>query len=346
MIKFKKGNLLEAKAEALVNTVNCVGIMGKGVALQFKQAFPKNFDEYAKVCQKGELRIGRMFVHKRDEMFYPKYIINFPTKRHWKGRSRLEDLELGLKDLTKKVLELKIKSIAIPPLGSGLGGLNWEDVKERIVKAFKKLPDVEVLMYEPRGAPKPDKIRISTSRPEMTRGRALLIRLLEIYRNQGYRHTLLEIQKLMFFLQEAGEKLKLRFIHQKYGPYADNLNHVLQRIDGHFIRGYGDRSGRSEIYLFKEAIDEAKTFLEKDKNANERLELVSRLIQGFETPYGMELLATVYWVANEFPQAAKDQDIAIKKIQDWSFRKKFKMKPQHIKKAWERLRSEKWLKAA
>ncbi|MDF1590416.1 MAG: macro domain-containing protein [Desulfobacterales bacterium] len=346
MIKLSEGNLLEAKAEALVNTVNCVGIMGKGIALQFKQAYPKNFEEYAKACKIGQIRIGRMFVHKRNEMFYPKYIINFPTKRHWKGGSRIEDIELGLKDLTKKVIELKIKSIAIPPLGSGLGGLNWRDVKKRINEAFEDIPNVEILLYEPKGAPKADEIRISTSRPSMTKGRALLIRLLEVYKSQGYRHTLLEIQKLMYFLQKAGEDLKLRFMRKKYGPYAENLHHVLQRIDGHFIRGYGDRSGGSEIYLLQGAVEEARSSLEEDKEAKERLEAVARLIRGFETPYGMELLSTVHWIAIEYPEAAKDPEIAVRKIQDWSSRKKLKMKPQHIKKAWERLKEEKWLSAA
>jgi len=346
MIKSTTGNLLEAKADALVNTVNCVGVMGKGIALQFKQAFPDNYQEYEKACKTGQVRIGQMFVHKRNDMFYPKFIINFPTKRHWKTKSRLEDIESGLKDLIERIKQLNIKSIAVPPLGSGLGGLDWKDVKRLIVRAFDELPDTEVLLYEPKGAPKPDEITISTSKPNMTRGRALLIRLLELYQSQGYRHTLLEIQKLMYFLQNAGENLKLKFKRDKFGPYAENLHHVLQRIDGHFIRGYGDRSGGSEIYLLRGASEEAKSSIEKDEEAIKRLESVKNLIKGFETPYGMELLSTVHWIANEFPEAAKDPEIVVEKVQQWSMRKKFKMKPQHIKKAWQRLKEERWLKAA
>lgn len=346
MIKSTTGNLLEAKAEALVNTVNCVGVMGKGIALQFKQAYPDNYKEYEKACKKDQVRIGRMFVHKRNEMFYPKYIINFPTKRHWKNKSRLEDIELGLKDLIKQVKELNIKSIAVPPLGSGLGGLDWKDVRLRIVRTFDKLPDTEVLLYEPKGAPKADQIPISTPKPTMTRGRALLIRLLELYQSQGYRHTLLEIQKLMYFLQSAGENLKLKFKRDKYGPYAENLHHVLQRIDGHFIRGYGDRSGGAEIYLLKGASEEAKSSIEEDEEAAHRLESVKKLIKGFETPYGMELLSTVHWIAQEFPEAAGSPEFVMDKVQKWSRRKKFRMKPQHIKKAWQRLKEEHWLKAA
>jgi O-acetyl-ADP-ribose deacetylase (regulator of RNase III) len=346
MIHLVSGNLLEAETEALVNTVNCVGVMGKGIALQFKQAFPDNFKDYARACDKGKVRMGRMFVYRTDRMFHPKYIINFPTKRHWKAKSSLEDIESGLKDLMRVVKDLGIKSIAVPPLGSGLGGLNWEEVKRRIIDSFDGVLDVDVLLYEPKGAPKSDKIPIATSKPRMTRGRALLIRLLDIYRSQGYRHNLLEIQKLMYFLQEAGEKLRLKFKKHNYGPYAENLHHVLQRIDGHYIRGYGDRSGKSEVYLLEGAIKEADSFLKNDEDARKRLDSVARLIKGFETPYGMELLSTVYWVAKKSPEVAEDSDLVIRKVQKWSPRKKFRMRPQHINKALNRLKQEKWLKAA
>jgi O-acetyl-ADP-ribose deacetylase (regulator of RNase III) len=164
MIHLVFGNLLEANTEALVNAVNCVGVMGKGIALQFKQAFPENFKDYARACDKGKVRIGKMFVHTTDRMFHPKYIINFPTKRHWKGKSLLDDIELGLNDLVKVIKDLDIKSIAVPPLGSGLGGLDWEEVKRRIIGVFDDIPDVEVLLYEPKGAPESDKMPIATSK--------------------------------------------------------------------------------------------------------------------------------------------------------------------------------------
>jgi O-acetyl-ADP-ribose deacetylase (regulator of RNase III) len=346
MITLKQGNLLEAKVEALVNTVNCVGIMGKGIALQFKQAFPANYDAYARACRQGEVRIGRMFVYETGDMFYPKYIINFPTKRHWKAKSRIEDIELGLIDLIKVIRKHEINSIAVPPLGSGLGGLVWEEVKKRIKRAFEEVPQVEVWLYEPKGSPKSDQIPIRTEKPKMTRARALLIRLLDIYRKQGYRHSLLEIQKLTYFLQTAGENLRLNFDRRHYGPYAENLNHVLQKLDGHYIRGYGDRSGKSEIYLLEGAIEEAQKFLERDEDANARLEKIAEVIQGFETPYGMELLSTVLWIANETPNVREDALEAVEKVQEWSVRKKFKMQPQHIQKAWDRLRKADWLKAA
>ena len=344
MITLTKGNLLESNAEAFVNTVNCVGIMGKGIALQFKKAFPDNYEAYARACKKGEVRIGRMFVYETNQMFNPKYIVNFPTKRHWKSKSKLEDISKGLDDFVRQVKKLVIKSVAIPPLGSGLGGLDWSQVKYLIESAFEAIPDVEVQLYEPYRSPEADKILIKTKKPNMTKGRALLIKALELYRSQGYRHTLLEIQKLMFFLQEAGEKLRLNFQADQFGPYADNLHHVLQHMDGHYIRGYGDRVSRHEIYLIGDAIREASTFLSQDKESEQRFECLARLIRGFETPYGMELLATVYWVVKENPDTAEDADKVIEKVSNWNERKKRLMKPNHIKKAWERLKSESWLK--
>jgi O-acetyl-ADP-ribose deacetylase (regulator of RNase III) len=149
MIESAKGNLLEADAEALVNTVNCVGYMGKGIALQFKRAFPANFKEYEAVCKAGQLRPGCMLIHNNGALVNPRYIVNFPTKRHWRDSSRLEDVVAGLQTLVADVQRLGIRSIAIPPLGCGLGGLAWCEVKPLIIEAFTALPDVRVLLYEP-----------------------------------------------------------------------------------------------------------------------------------------------------------------------------------------------------
>src|ERR1700726_196399 len=153
MIDFKTGDLFSEPAEALVNTVNCVGIMGRGVALQFKRAFPENFAAYRTACRRGEVQPGKMFVFETRNLTPPRYIINFPTKRHWRGKSRMEDIESGLKALVEEIRTRGIRSIAIPPLGSGLGGLNWGDVRPRIVATLDKLDDVNVIVYEPNSAP-------------------------------------------------------------------------------------------------------------------------------------------------------------------------------------------------
>ena len=151
MIELTHGNLLEANVEALVNTVNCVGVMGKGIALQFKQAFPDNYSYYAKSCKSGRMQPGRVLIYKTDSIFNPKYIINFPTKRHWKGKSKMTDIDSGLTDLKSQIQLLGIRTIAIPPLGAGLGGLNWSEVKDRIESTFADLTDIQVLLYEPKG---------------------------------------------------------------------------------------------------------------------------------------------------------------------------------------------------
>src|SRR3989442_11662912 len=149
MIEYKKGDILQEDVEALVNTVNCVGIMGRGIALQFKNAYPENFEAYELACRREEVQPGRMFIFETGQLTNPKYIVNFPTKRHWRGKSRMEDIDAGLRSLAAVVRERSIRSIAIPPLGSGLGGLKWGDVRPHIEAAFRDLDDVRVIVFEP-----------------------------------------------------------------------------------------------------------------------------------------------------------------------------------------------------
>src|SRR5215510_9661131 len=238
------GNLLDADVDALVNTVNTVGVMGKGVALQFKNAFPENYEAYRRAAEDEAIRLGRMFVFDIGKLTRPRFIINFPTKQHWKSRSRLEDIESGLVDLVRVIRELDIKSVAVPPLGCGNGGLDWEDVRPRIETALAPLEDVRTLLYAPSGAPAASGMKVATKRPRMTLGRAALLELLERYIEPGFGASVLEIQKLLYFMQIGGEPLRLNFAKGMYGPYAENVNHVLQAIEGHYLRGYGDRSLR------------------------------------------------------------------------------------------------------
>ena len=342
MIEYQQGNLLETQADALVNTVNCVGIMGKGIALQFKQAFPENFKQYERACKSNQVQAGRMFVFATDSLFPPKYLINFPTKKHWKGKSKIADIQSGLTDLVNEIQKLDITSIAIPPLGCGNGGLNWLEVKPLIESAFVQLPDVRVIIFEPAGAPVADSMIVSSKTPNMTRARALFIRLLELYGIIGYELTKLEIQKLAYFLQEAGEPMKLAYENHLYGPYANNLNHVLKHIEGHFIRGYGDGTGKGQIYVLPQGREAAIAFLANEPDALKCLEKVSSLIQGFETPYGLEMLSTVHWIATKYDQPAQDTEQAITLFQEWSPRKKKIFKPEHIRVAWNQLKTQNW----
>ena len=337
MITLTSGNILEADAEAIVNTVNCVGVMGKGIALQFKQRYPANFKFYYRACKEGDMRPGRMLVFATGMIMNPKYIINFPTKRHWKGKARIEDIKSGLAALIGEVERLGITSIAVPPLGCGNGGLDWSDVRPIIADAFTGVPSVRTIMYAPHGAPAPDAMRIETEKPRMTMARAAYVKLIQQYGIPGYRLTMLEIQKLAYFLQIAGVDLKLDFQKHRYGPYSETLHFPLQRMEGHFIRGYGDRSRDARIYVLPGADLEADAFLADHSETADHIDKVGRLIEGFETPYGMELLATVHWVAKD------DPDSAVAAVHKWSVRKRKLFKPRHIHLAWNQIRSEGWI---
>jgi O-acetyl-ADP-ribose deacetylase (regulator of RNase III) len=347
MIRTVQGNLLDANVEALVNTVNTVGVMGRGVALQFKLAFPENYEVYRRACERGEVRIGQVLTYDLRRLQNPRYIINFPTKEHWRGKSRLAYIDAGLVDLVREIRERRIESIALPPLGAGLGGLKWTDVFPRIEHALADLPNVEVLVYEPAGAPTAETL-VSTPRPTMTPGRAALVALMGRYRStlmdEGV--TLLEIHKLMYFLQEAGEPLRLQYVKGLYGPYSTNLHHVLERLEGHYIRGYGDgRENPGKVIEYDEnVLREAESFVQHRTDTRARFERIERLIDGFDTPYGLELLASVQWIAmNEDPAARRDATAATSQVHAWSDRKRALFRSSHVHAAWDRLKAEGWL---
>jgi len=346
MIEFKQGNLLEENAEALVNTVNCVGVMGKGIALEFKQAYPENFRHYHKACKAGEVKPGQMFTVAISSLLNPRYIINFPTKRHWKGKSKIEDIKSGMVALVREVQQLAITSIAVPPLGCGNGGLDWSKVKPLLESAFVQLPNVRVIIFEPAGITASEKVLIAAEKPCMTRGRALIIHLLEAYGTSGYKLTKLEIQKLAYFLQEAGENLKLAYVKNLYGPYANSLNRVLNHIEGYYIQGYSDSTDEAEsigIHVLPEGKEASQVFLEKEPDTQNSLKRVMDLMAGFETPYGMELLATVHWVAIKEINPAQDSEQAITLVHKWSNSKHNLIYSEHISKAWQRLYEQNWL---
>lgn len=350
MIELTRGDVLAADVEAVVNTVNTQGIMGKGVALQFRKAYPENYDAYRRACEAGQIQPGRMFVFDRQSLTNPRYVINFPTKRHWRSKSRMEDIEAGLVALVEEVRRLGVRSVAVPPLGCGLGGLAWPQVQRRMREAFERLPEVQWRVYEPAGSPEAKAIRNRTPRPRLTKGRAAVIGLIDRYLVPGFDYpiSLLEIQKLVYFLTEAGEELnQVRFVKHHYGPYADVLRHVLERMDGHFIAGYGDGKNAPDtpIELLTEAAREARRFLEQHADTRARFDRVAELIEGFETPFGMELLATVHWVAAR-EGAVGNPDAAFEAVQKWSTRKASLMRRDHVVAAWQRLEELGWLRRA
>lgn len=343
MVEYVTGNLLQADAEALVNTVNTEGVMGKGVALQFKRAFPDNYRAYRAACEAGQVKLGRVFVFDSGRMGHPRYIINFPTKGHWRSRSRLADIETGLEDLRRVIGELQIESIAVPPLGCGLGGLRWEDVRPRIEAALSTLP-VRALVYEPHGAPIPEEMPERRERPRMTAFRATLVWLLSRYLAPGESASPLEVQKLLYFMQAAGEPLGLKFEKQRYGPYADAARHAVTHIEGHYLTGFGDGTGAGDVHPLPGAVEDAEAFLGDHPETRERYERVAELLDGFETPYGLELLATTHWVATH--EHATTSSSAAEHVRAWSQRKQYLFTDEHIAVAWERLDAGGWLAGA
>jgi len=345
MIEFRTGDVLKADAEALVNTVNCVGVMGRGVALQFKEAFPANFKAYEAACKREEVRPGQMFVFDTGRMVNPRYIINFPTKRHWRGKSRIEDIESGLVALVEEIRSRNIHSIAIPPLGAGLGGLNWPDVRRLIEHALARLTDVSVTVFEPNGAP--IERNISTKAPNMTAGKAALVGLMDRYLGGLLDPfvTLLEVHKLMYFMQEAGQHLQLRYKKAPYGPYAENLRHVLHQVEGHFVSGYADGGDAPDkrLQLVPGAIDDANAVLAHENETRTRFDRVSKLVEGFETPFGLELLATVHWVVTREDAATAEEALA--KVYAWGDHKK-RFTRRQVELAFATLEKNGWLSRA
>lgn len=305
MLTFKKGNLLESKAEALVNTVNTVGVMGKGVALMFKEAFPDNFQAYRAACKKGEVRTGEMFVFERKDFIGPRWIINFPTKQQWWGRSKMEWIEEGLLDLKRVIIEKRIESIAIPPLGSGNGGLNWNAVAERIISSLGEMSSVEVMVYEP--TPTYQNVAKRKGIEGLTPARALIAEIIRRYGALGFECSLLEAHKLAYLLEyyiaerTADNPLNLNFSPNRFGPYADRLRHLLDDLDGSYLhcdKRLGDAEALDAIWFDKRRTEQIELFIKTGDTQKyaDALDVTTKIIEGFQSPLGLELLATVHWL--------------------------------------------------
>lgn len=347
MIKLFHGNLLQAPAQALVNTVNTQGVMGKGIALQFKQAYPQMFRAYEAACANREVKLGRMHVFDLGGLDGgPRWIINFPTKGHWRARSRVSDIEAGLRDLRRLVGELGIESIAVPPLGCGHGGLDWAEIRPLIERELSEMTDVEVLLYAPAGAPKPIAMPNRTQRPNMTLGQAVVLALMNRYLTALLDPwvTLLELHKLLYFTQEAGVDLRLQYDANIYGPYAKNLRQLLIRMESHYVSGYGDGEDapKKPLELLPGAYEAARIFLLDKHDVQDRMAKAIKLMEGYEDPFGLELLSSVHWIMRSAPGAADDPQLAVQAVHNWNKRKRQLFKPEHIRKAWQRIRDRCW----
>jgi len=306
MMNFVQGNLFDAPVDALVNTVNTVGVMGKGIALMFKEAFPANFRAYEAACKDKSIHVGHVFVTENSAFKGPRWIINFPTKKHWRQPSRIEWIEAGLDDLRSFIEANQIRSIALPPLGAGNGGLDWKDVKERIIERLGNLQNVDVWVYEPTD--KYQNVAKRTGVEKLTPARALIAEMIRRYWVLGIECTYLEVQKLGWFLERAyadlriaPDPLDLQFQADKYGPYSDRLRHLLDGLDGTYLhcnKRLSDAGPSDTIWFDEERRKYIDLYLQQVESAplREALDYAAQRIDGFQSPLGMELLATVDWL--------------------------------------------------
>lgn len=343
MIRYTTGNLLQANVEALVNTVNTVGVMGKGIALQFKEKFPENYTLYKQAAAEKKIDTGKMFIVPTNRMDGVKWIINFPTKKHWRHPSKLAYVEEGLDDLIEQIRKSDIKSIALPPLGCGNGGLDWNIVKPIIAEKLSVLTDVDIVVYEPSENAYENKEEKTKAKPKLTPTRAIILYLMNSYSQLQYSLTVLETQKLVYFLSRLGDEdaRKIEFQKHIYGPYAPKLNHVLYDIDGFYISGmkYKDVKTFDELHILNTPYKEVDEFIytHSTDSQKHRVKTLLSLIEGFETPLSMELLATVDYVINNEVTDKKNLSEIIERVHNWNERKKRIMSSEFIKVAFDRL---------
>lgn len=331
-MKYITGNLLESKTEALVNTVNTVGVMGKGIALQFKERFPMNFKVYAAAAKNKEVRIGKMLVVNEITMEGPKTIINFPTKTEWYRNSQYEFIEEGLQDLVKVINTNKIKSIAIPPLGCGNGKLKWSKVKSLMEKYLAPLTDVEILVFEPNDAVKEILQQESERKIELRPGRAMLLYALFKYERMGESATVFAANKLAYFLQRIGQPMRLKFVPYNYGPYDQAVEKVLYSLNGKYLTGLEQMNAKAfePLKLNYALYPEVEEYIKKNLGETEqrRLNDLFILINGFETTLSLEILSSIDFLLDQSPSLTNEE--LLHRVQSWNDRKKQLIEKEHI----------------
>jgi O-acetyl-ADP-ribose deacetylase (regulator of RNase III) len=347
MLTYKKGDILKEQAEAIVNTVNTVGVMGKGIALQFKERYPENYRIYKKACEAGEVKTGKMFVTETGRFLNPKYIINFPTKEHWRNPSKMEYITEGLKDLVKVISDKNISSIALPPLGCGNGGLEWYKVRKEIEKYLAPFSDLELIVFEPSNIAYRKKKQTNRKQVNLTDVRAMFLSLFEKYKELGFNLSFIEAHKLIYFLQRFGEPLGLEFDKNRYGPFSPTIDHMLYDLEGVYLKGtkYREAKATDNIELIWANFDKVHAYIKENLSTEQKEHLndVRSLIEGFESPLGMELLATVDYIISRSKEEPDLEELmeAIynwgPENENWGGRKRKIMKKEYVKVAKDRL---------
>ena len=314
---YTTGDLLQSDAEALVNTVNCEGYMGKGIAYQFKLKFPNNNKDYVKACKNGTLRPGKLHVYKESE----KIIINFPTKDKWREKSRMEYIEDGLDALVLLIKELNIKSIAIPPLGSGNGGLIWNDVKQVLAKKLEDIAkQVAIYIYEPSR----NFATTPTQEPKLSTSALVLMEL----KGHLKKFNSLRLQKAAYFMDLFSSKKYFRFVPHKYGPYDHSIDIVSRNI-GEYQSFYGLKDTELTYQLAYQVICSEKT----TKLLNRLLPAIEKAVayvNEIESDHELEGLATVTYLVQTFSRIEASRIIS--EFKQWSEDKMARFSEEEIEK--------------
>ena len=341
MIHFTKGNMMTSSAEALVNTVNTVGVMGKGIALQFKEEFPKNFLTYKVACSSGELTPGKLLItRERNSNGEEKTIINFPTKLHWRNPSRYEYITEGLAELVKAISEHNIKSIAIPPLGCGNGGLDWNIVKGMIEEALKDV-ECEIYIYEPNTEIKQTlQAKLKNKEIKLTPSRGLITYAMYYYDSLGEDCSLFVANKLAYFLQRQGSPAfaKIKFQAHHYGPYSHQVDHIIYDLNGSYIKGFEQMNATAfePLIMQYDRRDEVSKYIRTlDIEEQNSLKATINLISGFESTLALEVLASVDFIRQQNPGISLADTITA--IHNWSERKTKLFKDEYIQIAYDHL---------
>ena len=319
MIQYVEGNILESDAMALVNTVNLVGVMGKGIALQFKKQFPINFKLYKKACEENTIGIGKLLVTKEQTVFGEKIIINFPTKKDWRKSSEYSYIEDGLDDLIRIIGEYHIKSVAIPPLGAGNGGLHWEMVKKIIEGKLSSLP-IDIIVYEPNAVIVD---RMKSERVKLTPARALLLYVLFDLVKHGEYISEFSTEKICYFLQRFGanELFKLKFEAKYYGPYSGKVRFVLNALNGSYILGYSDMDKKpfESLSLIADSFGEIEDIVNKNDFLRDVAAKTKCFLDGFYSDFGLELLSSIDYVMCQYGNISVDE--IYQRLSQWNHRK-------------------------
>lgn len=326
--------MFESQAMALVNTVNLVGVMGKGVALQFKQNYPVNFRLYKKACEEKKIAIGKLLVVEESSLFGSKIIINFPTKTDWRKPSEYSYVDLGLEDLVKVISQYGITSIAIPPLGAGNGGLNWDKVKIMIESHLKDLP-IDVYVYEPNAFVED---KMMNQKAHLTDGRALLLYMLFELVRQGEDVSEFSCEKMCYFLQRNGAEdiFKLQYTPQYYGPYSGKVRYVLKWLNGSYIMGYCDMNKKpfEVMSLVPATYAEIESYVQCDERLRSIADKTKSFLDGYYSNFALELLSSVDYLIHY--QNLTTFDMVYDGLKKWNTRKKQLFSSEsHVRQAYE-----------